>query len=78
MSDSEVWLKDWFRERGTSVEGSLEINIYEAGWIDSFAIVELIAEVEEHFNIKFEEKHIQDRRFSTILGMSNIINGIIE
>ena len=49
------------------------MNYFEAGLIDSLGVIELITEVEGHWEIRFNEKHFQDRRFPTIKGLSDLI-----
>ena len=71
------WLLDWFERRGPVPGNTLEeqrsVNYFETGLIDSLGVIELITEVEDHFGIRFSERHFQDRRFSTIGGLSDLI-----
>lgn len=50
-----------------------ETNYFEAGWIDSLGIIELVTDLEVHFGLRFEERHFQDRRFATINGLALIV-----
>lgn len=70
------WLKNWFYQRTEKNEfpdGIETKNYFEAGLIDSFGIIELIEDIESEFNINFQENNFQDRRFSTIQGLAEII-----
>ena len=78
MTEEAMWLRRWFDGREAAAAGWPErwpeTNYFEAGLIDSLGVIELIADVEEHFGIAFDEGHFQDRRFSTIGGLGEIIN----
>lgn len=73
------WLIGWFDKHGEgSVPGKtheekLEIDYFNAGLIDSLGVIELIADVEEKFHIRFDDLSFQDRRFSTITGLMEIV-----
>ncbi len=81
MNDSpkiDKWLIEWFKERN---QGSLpetdkpleEENYFELGLIDSFGILELITEIETHYGIGLTQDHFEQRRFSTLKGLAEII-----
>ena len=71
------WLMTWFKKRGVSVKDDLNTNYFESGWIDSLEMIELIMDIEENFSIRFRAGHFQDRRFSSIEGLSGIIAGLL-
>jgi acyl carrier protein len=77
MTEEASWLLEWFTRRNEgagNVSGiRLGSNYFEMGLVDSFGVIELIAGIEERFEIRFNERHFQDRRFSTIEGLSTII-----
>ena len=73
------WLKQWFINQGNLSDfpdNSENRNYFEMGLIDSFSVIELIESIETEFQIKFDQNHFQDRRFSTIKGLAEIINEI--
>jgi D-alanine--poly(phosphoribitol) ligase subunit 2 len=78
MTDLTEWLLDWFAKRGqvpgATREEQLAVNYFQAGLIDSFGVIELIADVESQFCIRFTEHHFQDRRFPTIGGLAMLVN----
>ena len=77
MSDSiSEWLINWFAERESGILISDSDDYFEKKIIDSFGVIELIEEVEQHFDVQFDEKNFQDRRFSTISGLSEIVSEI--
>lgn len=71
------WLIDWFAKRTGLDRDEISQNINEnfltKGWIDSLAFISFITDVEEKFDISFSNDEFQDRKFSTILGLSKII-----
>jgi acyl carrier protein len=77
-----LWLVEWFSERGevpgATLEDKLEINYFDAKLIDSLAVVDLIAEIEEKFGVEFADEHFQDRRFAVIGGLWRIIVELAE
>jgi acyl carrier protein len=52
----------------------LECNLFEEGFIDSMGIMNMVMELEEEFNFSFTADDFQDRRFSSILGLKEIIS----
>ena len=72
------WLIAYFSKNGTIPEDIEKIDFFETGLIDSFGVIELIGEIESYFNIRFNEDNFQDRRFSTIKGLAEIIKEIKE
>ena len=77
MNEVQAWVVDWFAQRKSFVEGSpeqrLAVDYFQKGIIDSFGVVELIGDIEAHFQIQFLETDFQDRRFSTLGGLAEII-----
>lgn len=74
------WLYDFFSKRGNdlSQDNFGSKNYFHEGWIDSLGIILLIEEAEEKFSISFSQEHFQDRRFSTIDGLSSIIGQLLK
>lgn len=68
------WLKQYFSAKAELPEGVEEANYFEVGLINSLGIIELIEAVESHFEIKFNAMHFQERRFSTIQGLAEIVD----
>lgn len=80
VNEKSDWLIDWFKKRSATFSGpaeeQYEINYFDAGFIDSMGVMDLIVEIESEFNIRFTEKHFQDRRFPFIQGLATIIDEI--
>jgi acyl carrier protein len=73
----QTWIKDWFANR-TKIgkqpnESSLDVDYLEAGWLTSMEVVELITEIEQQFGIQFSDDDMQDPRFVTIAGLSELV-----
>lgn len=79
-SVEKEWLSAWFKARGTlSGDGLLDgvgRNYFDQGLVDSLGVIELITDIESHFGVAFTEKHFQDRRFSTVDGLVEIIQSL--
>jgi acyl carrier protein len=74
MNDAGAWLTAWFVDRGVPADDvRVSRNYFEAGWIDSFGVLELIAAIEEYARIAFTDRDFQDRRFVTLGGLAEII-----
>ena len=48
-------------------------DFFKEGWLDSFKTIELIMEIEKTFNLTLNDAIFSDPRFSTILGLSEIL-----
>lgn len=73
MQEYMDWLKNYFKAKTELPQNVEEVNYFEVGLIDSLGVIELIEAIESHFSIKFTEMHFQERRFSTIKGLAQII-----
>ncbi len=78
MNDAiRAWLQDWFANKSgrpaTEIATLHNVDYIQAGLIDSFSIIELIADAEAHFDIRFTAEQFQDRRFTTLSGLAEII-----
>ena len=78
MSHEEIagWIVNWFSSRGKlrcSPQDALDIDYLQAGLLTSLEIVELVGEIEDHFGIQFSEAEMQDPRFSTIVGLAELV-----
>lgn len=78
----EEWLFKWFNEKTGVSREELFIHqnesYFEMGYLDSFEFIELIGELEKEFNITFDNDQFEDRSFSTISGLSKIIEGCVK
>jgi acyl carrier protein len=74
--DVQNWLQGWFRSRGKLIgQGYLQVDTdyFEAGWLTSMEVVEFVVEIEAHFDVQFTDQDMQDPRFVTIAGLTELI-----
>ena len=69
----QTWLVNWFSKREAPEKLSLKSNFFREGAIDSFGLIILIEEIEKEFNIKLSQEELEDPRFVSIEGLSNIL-----
>lgn len=73
----EKWLSDWFVSRGKiaaiATESFLATDYFEAGWLTSMEVVEFVTEIEQRFEVQFSDRDLQDPRFVTIAGLTELI-----
>ena len=51
----------------------LDVHLFEAGYIDSIGMVELVAFVEETFEITLDEEQLFSDDFTTLRGIAGIV-----
>ena len=72
------WVRAWFERNsplpGSTPEDRLRTDFFDAGLVDSLTVVQLVTDIERTFSIRFEDRHYQDSRFSTIGGLAEIID----
>lgn len=66
-------LVDWFKEQSGRTDFSTAVNYFEQELIDSFDVIMLMEYCESEFSVVFSESQFEDRRFSTIDGLAEII-----
>jgi acyl carrier protein len=71
------WLTNWFVARGKIGNGAPETlhetDYFEAGWLTSMEVVEFVIEIEQRFGMQFSDRDLQDPRFVTIAGLTELI-----
>lgn len=72
-NDPRDWVMAYFSKLGPVPDDCAGVNYFEAGFIDSFGVIELIDAIESEFGIELSESHYEDRRFATIDGLADII-----
>ena len=83
-AEVQQWLTDWFlsRSKPRSEPGSktgkpasvqLDVDYFEAGWLTSMEVVEFVTEIEQTFGMQFSDRDLQDPRFVTIAGLTELI-----
>jgi acyl carrier protein len=77
----QAWLAEWFVARGKIRKAALEdlrdtlnaTDYFEAGWLTSMEVVEFVTDIENQFDIQFTDRDLQDVRFVTIAGLTDLI-----
>lgn len=73
----QTWLAAWFAGRGKigndARQDLLDTDYFAAGWLNSIEVVEFVTEIEGQFGIQFSDLDLQDVRFATISGLSQLI-----
>ena len=73
----QKWILNWFTSRAKigkeQTTSALDVDYLEAGWLSSMEVVELITEIEQQFGMQFTDDDMQDPRFVTIVGLSELI-----
>ncbi|WP_269583965.1 phosphopantetheine-binding protein [Roseibium sp. Sym1] len=72
------WLIGWFKEQNPTLaslagEDMEKADFFAAEYIDSFGVIMLIEAAEQEFDIKFDEDDFQNRSFSQVSGLAEII-----
>jgi acyl carrier protein len=74
---TQEWLTNWFVARGkirkSAPEARHDTDYFEAGWLTSMEVVEFVAEIEQQFGMQFSDRDLQDPRFVTIAGLTELI-----
>jgi acyl carrier protein len=74
-SQTMDWLVRWFQGRRpwTPPSELAGVNYFQAGLIDSLGVIELIADLEAQFGIRFEHEDYQRRDFATFGGLAALV-----
>lgn len=74
--EEKIW--QLLREINEDIPQNYEIGLIEEGYIDSFAIVNLVASLEEEFNIELEAEDIIPENFYNIQSIAVMVNSRCE
>lgn len=73
----QEWLINWFVARAkidkSAPETLRDIDYFEGGWLTSMEVVEFVTEVEQRFGMQLSDRDLQDPRFVTIAGLTELI-----
>jgi acyl carrier protein len=54
------------RVSGKAVNPDPEESLFDAGYLDSFALVDMVAEIEREFHLKIPDSDLTPRRFDSL------------
>ena len=74
--EEKIW--QLLREINEDIPQNYEIGLIEEGYIDSFAIVNFVASLEEEFNIELEAEDIIPENFYSIHSIAMMVNSRCE
>lgn len=69
----EQFIRREFRVMPDDQGFSRDVHLYDAGYVDSTGVVELLAFLESTFHVKLEDEHIFSEAFTTITGISRVV-----
>ncbi len=75
MTETQQWLTKWFERRGQKLqwEHAAALDVVKDGLLDSFALVELIDDIESQLNLRFTEADLSDGRMATLGGLAELV-----
>ena len=75
MTEARTWIRNWLAQHGSENAATIDssIDFVACGVIDSFATIQLIAEIEEEFSLSFGTEDFQSPKFTTIEGMASVV-----
>ena len=82
MEDTQKWIVDYFclhcGADEAEVKANLDVNYFQAGYVDSFQFINMVSDIEEEFGIEFDNDQFENRSFSTVNGLANIIEEMMN
>lgn len=77
VSTVQAWLIDYFRresrKRDADIGALLDVNYVSEDLLDSLAIVQMLAGIEDEFGVWLEPEEMQDPRFCSIAGLAELV-----
>lgn len=72
------WVIDWFEKHSSegadAIKESLNANYMEQGLIDSFGFVQMLSDIDDEYDILFQNDDFQNPDFMTIEGLAKMID----
>jgi acyl carrier protein len=62
------------RISGKAVDPEPDESLFDAGYLDSFALLDLVAEIEREFGIKIPDADLNPRRFDSLTRIAEYID----
>jgi acyl carrier protein len=62
------------RISGKAVKPDADESLFDAGYLDSFALLDLVAEIEREFRIKIPDSDLNPRRFDSVTRIAEYLD----
>jgi acyl carrier protein len=73
----QEWIINWFRNNTNiiieEITSNIDKNYFLEKWIDSLKFILLITAIEDEYKIRFSNEEFQDRKFASIIGLTEIV-----
>ena len=73
----EQYIRTRFEVDASDTHFGVEVNLWDAGYIDSMGVLEMLAFLEKEFGVKIEQEHLFDPEFTKIRGIASIVVGLM-
>jgi len=78
MLDFKKWLFEYIESIDSEFsikdeDKKLSVNLFNSGKLDSMGLMNLLLDIEENFEFKFDAESFQDRRLQTVSGLIEIV-----
>jgi acyl carrier protein len=74
----EVFIRRQFRLPDEDPRFSRDVHLFEAGYVDSAGVIELILFIESNFGVTLGDEHIFSDQFTSINGIAGILTSSAE
>ncbi|MBO6223818.1 MAG: hypothetical protein J6N56_08605 [Bacteroidales bacterium] len=75
---TKEWLIDWFSRHSAMsaevLEEKSKVNYMEEGFIDSFSFVQMLSDIDDEYDILFENEDFVNPLFTNIDGLAQMID----
>lgn len=72
----ETFIRDNFQVQANDPYFDENVNLWEEGYVDSTGVIEIIAFLEDTFNVTIPDEMLFSPEFTSIAGISKLIAGL--
>ncbi|MBE6084915.1 MAG: acyl carrier protein [Selenomonas ruminantium] len=73
MSENEQKILELLRAYNEDIPADITVNLLHGGYIDSFDIVNIVADLEENFHIEIDPEDIVPENFDSVVHMGGLL-----
>ena len=66
------------RVAGKTVNPDPEESLFDAGYLDSFALVDMVSEIEREFHVKIPDADLTPRRFDSLARIGDYLTSRVK